>query len=344
MQELSQVKQAIKKGQPSPVYLVLGTESALINESRRVLRSIIPPDMISMNYGRYDMQEVPLANATQELSEPPFFGDYREIVIENPDFLTGSGSTTKQEEALGELQAYVKNPSPATILVIIAPYPKLDARKKIVKAIAKAATEIDASPMTEAKSKAVIRQRAVAAKVAIDEPALDALVSRTQAEYSAMVAAMPVLLLHAAQSKTITKDDVERLVPKQLTDSVFDLVDAVLQRDADTALGIYHDLLLMKEEPLRLVSLLEGQFRLLIQLMIFKNRGYTQGAAAANLKVHPYRVKLAWRKLSGVNRTDLDAAYMLLVNTEAAMKRGTLNKELGFELFVLQYTGKRERA
>ncbi|WDF81629.1 DNA polymerase III subunit delta [Lacticaseibacillus pabuli] len=344
MQELSQVKQAIKKGQPSPVYLVLGTEAALINESRRVLRSIIPDDMLSMNYGRYDMQEAPLANATQELSEPPFFGDYREVVIENPEFLTGSGGATKQEEAMGELLAYVQDPSPSTVLVIIAPYPKLDARKKLVKAITKAATQIDASPMTEAKSKAVIRQQANAANVSIDEPALDALVSRTQAEYSAMVAAMPVLLLHAAQSKTITRDDVERLVPKQLTDSVFDLVDAILQRDAETALRIYHDLLLMKEEPLRLVSLLEGQFRLLIQLDVFKNRGYTQGAAATNLKVHPYRVKLAWRKLGGVNRADLDAAYMLLVNTEAAMKRGTLDKALGFELFILQYTGKQKRA
>lgn len=340
MAELNQVRKALQQNDVSPIYLVLGTESAVVTESRALLKGIIPDDLQSMNYGRYDLDEVPLAQATRELGEPPFFGDYREVVIENPTFLTATGNVSKQEAAIAELLAYVQNPAPDTVLVLIAPYEKLDARKKIVKAIKKVATVIDAGPMDENRAKRAITSQLKAAGVTIGPQALNALVTRTQADYSAMVAALPVLQLHALTTHEVTEDDVMRLVPKQLTDSVFDMVDAILRRDATRALRIYRDLLAQKEEPLRLVSLLEGQFRLLIQLEAFMARGYTQGAAAGDLKVHPYRVKLAWRQVQGRSREELDQAFMMLVNAEAAMKRGTLDKQLGFELFILQYTGK----
>lgn len=154
-----------------------------------------------------------------------------------------------------------------------------------------------------------------------------------------MAGAVPILATYALNTKQLTANDVERLVPKQLNENVFDLVNAVLRRDVTVALRLYRDLLAQKEEPLRLISLLESQFRLLLQVEAYVARGYTQGSAADQLGIHPYRVKLAWGEVRRLTRSDMDAAYVMLVNTEAAMKRGTVDKILGFELFVLQFAG-----
>lgn len=337
--DLAKLRTELKNGQIRPVYLLKGSESALINQARTMLRDLIPEEERSMNYAQYDLHEVPLATAVGEVSEAPFFGEHREVVIDNADFLGSGAINSKQEEAIAELQAYLQNPLSSTILVLIAPDGKIDARKKIVKAVKKAAFVLDADPLKEGSAQAAIRRELQADGVEIDSAGLRALFNRTQGDYSAMVAALPVLKLYAYSAGKITGDDVLRLVPKQLNDSVFDLVNAVMRRDVTNSLKQYRDLLAQQEEPLRLVSLLEGQFRLLIQVEIFMQRGYTQGAVAESLAVHPYRVKLAWGEARKFHRADLEAAFMMLVNTETAMKRGTVSKVLGFELFVLQFAG-----
>jgi DNA polymerase-3 subunit delta len=339
MLNLKQLKQQLQQGEVAPVYLIQGEESAIADASKRLLKSLIPEDMLSMNYGVYDGHETPLAQPVGEASEPPFFGDYREVVINNAEFLTASGAGAKQEEAIAELAAYLKDPLPSTILVLVVPGAKIDARKKISKAVKKVATIIDAGVMTEDKARAAIRDDLRQAGVNINAEGINALVARTQGDYSAMAAVLPILVIYGQNNAVIDAAAVTKLVPKQLSDSVFDLVNAVLRRDVTAALGQYRDLLAQKEEPLRLVALLEGQFRLLVQIAAFVARGYTQGAAAERLSVHPYRVKLAWRTVQHLRSEDLYAAYMMLVNTEAAMKRGTVDKKLGFELFVLQFAG-----
>ncbi|WP_421825670.1 DNA polymerase III subunit delta [Lacticaseibacillus hulanensis] len=333
---MDQLKQDLRAGKIAPVYVIQGVESAIVTEAQAALRKVIPDDMQSMNFAQYDLHEVSLGNALNELAEPPFFGDYREIMISNPDFLTGSGKADSDVDALTN---YLKAPADSTVLVFIATYPKLDARKKVVKALKKVATFIDAAPLNEGQARSAIKQQLRGAKVDIESAGLDVLFSRTQGDYSAMVAAVPILATYALTTGKLDAEDVALLVPKQLTDSVFDLVSAVLKRNVTEALSLYRDLLAQKEEPLRLISLLESQFRLLLQVETYVARGYTQGAAADQLSVHPYRIKLAWGEVRRLRRTDLDAAYIMLVNTEAAMKRGTVDKVLGFELFVLQFAG-----
>ncbi len=333
---LIQLNQEIKAGKIAPVYVIQGVESAIVNTARDALQALIPEDLQSMNFAKYDLHEVVLGTALNELAEPPFFGDYREIMLTNPDFLTGSGKADSDVDALTN---YLKAPADSTILVIVADFAKMDARKKVVKALKKVATFVDAAPLNEGQATQAIRQKLREAQVDVTADGLSALVARTQGDYSAMMAALPILATYAMSSKHLDANDVERLVPKQLSDSVFDMVSAVLKRNVTEALTIYRDLLAQKEEPLRLISLLESQFRLLIQVETYVARGYTQGAAAEQLSVHPYRVKLAWGEVRRLRRADMDAAYIMLVNTEAAMKRGSVDKALGFELFVLQFAG-----
>ncbi len=45
--------------------------------------------------------------------------------------------------------AYVNDPEPTTVLVLMAPYAKLDERKKVVKQIKQKAVVVDNSPLTE---------------------------------------------------------------------------------------------------------------------------------------------------------------------------------------------------
>lgn len=320
-----------------PLVLILGTEAALRQEALAAVRALIPTDQATMNYAVYDMRQTPVAVALDDAASPPFFGDHRLVVIQDPYFLTGEKANGKVEHDLDALTAYFKAPVDSTIMVLVAPYEKLDERKRLTKALKQNALIVDVAPLDERSAKQAVLNALKQRKLTVTADGIDALAARANADYSVMMSQLPKLSLYAANGAVLDADAVAALVPKQLSDRVFDLVAAVLAKNVTEALSIYRDLLLQKEEPIRLNSLLLSQFRLLLQVQILAKQGYSQGSVASTLKVHPYRVKLAWRSSGHLDPAALRNAYIGLVATEAAMKTGRVDKELAFELFVLQY-------
>ena len=85
------------------------------------------------------MEETPLASALNDAMSVPFFGDRRIVIVNNPYFLTGEKKKNKVEHDIDGLLKYLEYPLETTTLVFIAPYEKLDERKKVVKTLKKVA-------------------------------------------------------------------------------------------------------------------------------------------------------------------------------------------------------------
>ncbi|WP_057893582.1 DNA polymerase III subunit delta [Lacticaseibacillus brantae] len=331
--------QAFQKLTPlPPVLLVLGTEAALQTQVLDRVKAIVPEDQQAMNFSQYDLSQTPLAVALDDAMSAPFFGDYRVVVVNNPSFLTGETKVAKIDHDIDGLIQYVEAPLASTILVIIANYPKLDERKRVTKAVKKAATLVDVAPLDERAARKQIAQMFKTHHLTITPDALNLLVQRTNGDYSLMMSEVQKLLTYSANGAPLDAGAIEALVPKQLSDRVFDLVGAVVAKDSAKSLRLYRDLLAQNEEPIRLNALLVNQFRLLLQVQILAKKGYTQGSLAEVIKVHPYRIKLAWQQSQRIPARELHQAYIGLVDAEAQMKQGVIDKALAFELFVLQYT------
>lgn len=128
--------QSLTKNKP-PLVVLLGTESALQQQALDALKALIPESEATMNFATYDMRQTPVAVALDDAASPPFFGDYREVVIQDPYFLTGEKATSKIVHDLDALTAYFKAPVDSTIMVLVASYAKLDERKRLTKALKK---------------------------------------------------------------------------------------------------------------------------------------------------------------------------------------------------------------
>ena len=145
-------------------------------------------------------------------------------------------------------------------------------------------------------------------------------------------------MLYAQTSKEITNNAIENLVTPKLEDNVFDLVNAILRRNAQLALKQYKMLILQQEDPIKLNAVLLNQFRLLLQVKIMQDKGYSQRALAAKLKVHPYRIKIALQQVRQMSKSDLMHAYLGSEKLAVEMQSKQVNRQLLFELFVLHFT------
>ncbi|VDG20722.1 DNA polymerase III subunit delta [Lactobacillus sp.] [Lactiplantibacillus mudanjiangensis] len=326
------------------VYVVLGTVDYLADQLKQQFLKLIPTEEQTMNVGSYDMETTPVAVALDDAMSAPFFGERRLVFINHPYFLTGDNQKNKIDHDLEALQRYFEQPEPATILVLMAPYEKLDARKKLVKTLKKQAAMIEVNQVTERETQEYVQAALQKQQLSIEPAAFQELMSRTDGQLGLIMTQLPKLMIYAAQSRRIDLAAVDALVTKSLTQNVFDLVNDVLRYQTQAAVELYHELVTAQEAPLKINAILLGQFRLLLQVKILERAGYSQGSLASTLKVHPYRVKLAMQTVRQFNQAALRAAYLGLLQTEVQMKTTQRDPELLFELFMVQFVNDRRAA
>ena len=321
----------------SPLYLLYGTEPFLINEAKeKLMANVLTEEEMEFDFSSYDLEEASVDEAIEDAETLPFMGDKKLIMLHNPVFLTALKAKEKVTHDLKKLEAYVENPAPFTVLVFTGEYEKLDERKKLVKLLKKNAEVLEAKPLEEKSLKKWVKNRATSLDVMIEERAIDLLRQLAGNDLMILSEEISKLELYAADSKRITEDAVEKLISRSLEQNIFALVDKVVKRDIKEALRIFYDLLKQNEEPIKILAVLSGQFRLIYQVKELTARGYGQKQIAGMLKVHPYRVKLAAGQAGSFSSGDLIRIMDMLAESDLKLKSTGMDKKVVIELFLMQ--------
>ncbi|MBB6445963.1 DNA polymerase III subunit delta [Bacillus benzoevorans] len=334
---IAQIWKQIKRNEILPLYLLYGKETFLINETKQLLtQQVLKEEDAEFNLSSYDLNETPIETALEDAETLPFLGEKKLLFLHHPFFLTAEKTKEKVEHNLSRLEAYLKEPAPYTVMVFIAPYEKLDERKKLTKELKKKAAVFEAKKLNEAELKNWIRSRAEFNGVAIEPAAVDLMLTLAGTNLFMLTSEVDKLALYTGRGLTIDAQTVEKLVSRSLEQNIFALVDKIVGRKIDEALRIYYDLLKLNEEPIKILSVITGQFRLIYQVKELSRRGYGQQQIAGYLKVHPFRIKLAAGQAQKFSDTELTHIMKELAEADLKMKTGQMNKELLIELFLLK--------
>jgi DNA polymerase-3 subunit delta len=118
---------------------------------------------------------------------------------------------------------------------------------------------------------------------------------------------------------------------------IFDLTDALAQRNRKLALNILHDLLADGEPPLKMISTITSQVRSLLLVKELSQKGLRSGQIASTLGIAPFIADKALRQVGNFNVTQLENAYRQLLSTDAALKRSRLTPELALDLLIVNF-------
>ncbi|MBO8171459.1 MAG: DNA polymerase III subunit delta [Bacillaceae bacterium] len=332
-----QVARDVKNGQVAPLYLFYGTEDFLISELTAFMeRQLVTADTRDFNYSVYDLKEAPLQQLLEDAETYPFMADKRMVVGQNALFLTGNKTKHAVEHDVDALIRYVQDPPDYTTVVLIVPHDKLDERKKVVKALKSKAVVTPFLPLKGKELEDWVRKRAKFYQADIDPEAVQLLVALVGASLQMLDQELNKLSLYAGSSGTITREMAEMMVSRSLEQNIFTLVDRVAHLRLDDAFQILYDLLKNKEEPIRILSLLARQFRIILQVKILSEKGYSQKQVASQLKLHPYVVKLASQQGRQLQESTLRNILKHLAEEDVRMKTGQTDRVLALEMFLLK--------
>ncbi len=332
---IQQSLQAISQQALANLYLVSGQEKYLIEEVKKAFMNRLNVQEDDLNFAAFDGEEVDMQIVLEEIQASPFFGDYRLVFLEHPYFLT-SDKRAIEEEQLKQLIHYFQQPNESTIFVLFADYPKLDERKKVTKALKKNAKIIDVQYLKENEVRQYFQHFLENEGMTFPREVLEYFLKQCDFQLSRVIQEYQKLHLFLGEDNQVSKNDIDRLIPKTLEQNIFELSQYILHHQTNSALQLFHDLSIQNEEPIKLIAILVGQFRLLIQVKYLMKQGYQQGNIADMLKIHTYRVKLAMQEVRKYQMHDLLHLFDQLVELDYQIKSGQVEKNFAFQMYLLK--------
>ena len=320
-------------------YTILGEEVVLCE--KKIADILAAHQVKHCDVTIYDMKEATIQKALFDVQTASFLNDKRAVLVKNPEFLTGV-ATKNEAHDLEAFTKFLENQQTENILIIYAPYEKLDERKKMVKLLKKKTEYITFTKYTEESLKQWLIKKLTEKGISFEIAAIDLLLQLTKAKMDTLYQELEKIDLYFLNEsdKQLTAPIVRQLITRQQEENIFLLTDAILQHKTQEAYHIYRDLLTQNEEPLKLLILIGNQFRLMKQTLGLSKQGYPEGEMAKALGMHPYRIKMAHQQARRFSQEAIEKYLYQIAELDYKIKTGAIQNELALELLILNVGGK----
>ena len=313
------------------ICLIYGEERFLMEQKLASLKKEYNCNDENMNISVFRGDEDRMKDVYEDLITPPFFTDNKMVILKNPVFLT-TKKVKKDDEQLKYFEKCLTD-NQETIFIIYYNGDDFDKRKKVFKQLLASAEvfkydKVNHYRLSDSTRKAVKRRDAT-----IDDDALELLLKRVDDSLEKVANEVEKLCLY---NKHITYDIVDTLVSKPLDENVFDLTSAILQKDRQKMFMIYHDLMILNEEPVKLIVLIANQMRLIYQVKLLDRKGYNDKEIGKILSINPYRLKYLRQEGQDYDLNELLECIDRLSKLDVEIKTGKIDKKVGLELFMVR--------
>lgn len=318
-------------GGKAPLYLIHGEEAFLTRRAMDWLRArVLAGAVEDFNLDRFDAREsFDAERIVQAARTLPMMAARRLVWVRNAE-----AAFKQSNDALGPLIAYAESPDPSSCLVLQA-MAAVKKNSKLYKRIAKHGVVLENKSPPERELSSWVKNCAESRGRAIRPDAAALLVEAIGRDLTALDAAVERLALYVPETTPIELDHVEETVPHTRVRTVWELIDAVADRDVARTLERAHQLLDQGEEPLRLLALIVYQFRQLLIGRAARDQGMPPQEATRAAGVPPFKARTFIRQLDNYRRAELLAALERLTEADRALKSSKMPSGLIFEAVLL---------
>lgn len=324
---MGRIDEDIKSGQLNHIYLLYGEEAYLRKQYKERLKKALSPEDDSMNYSYFEGKDISAGEVIDLAETMPFLSDKRTIMIENSPFFKSEGE---------KIAEYLNAVPDTTYFVFVEE--SVDKRSKLYKSITKNGCVVELNGLSEDKIVTWILGILKRDNKKITQNTMEYLLSKIGTDMENIRSEVEKLICYCCEREVITKEDIDAVCVSQVTNQIFDMLDAMANKKQKTALQLYYNLLALKEPPMRILYLIGRQFNLLLQARLLKKKGYGDRAIAEKIGVPPFAATKYLNQASKFKLEDLRKAVDECVEADEAVKSGNRNDRLSVELLIIKYS------
>lgn len=315
------------------VYLIHGSDRFIIKT--KVDQIVKKFNIDEYNITAYDAEETNIADAINDASTIPFMSDLKIVIIRSAYFISTEKPKKEIKHDLDALSRYVANPFETTILIISAPYAKLDERKAITKMLKKHSDVTKCEPMKVEDLRGWIKRQLGNKNKRIDRDALEEFISRVEHNTEVAVSEMKKLLSYTEDIDHVDLSIIKRVITKSIEDNIYEISNAILSGNRSKALEAYGDLVGYGEDPLSILSMLVNKYREILQVKLLQKSGKDKNAIAEYYNCSSGRAYYMVKNAGSVQIETVTHHLKRLEEVDVKIKTGKMDKKIGLELFIL---------
>lgn len=276
----------------------------------------------------FDAKQTEQADILHEMDSISILDPTKMIVIQNTFFLSSKDPTKYDVSAFVKRNSFEEN----IIVVYCCPTEKLDRRKKMVKQMIADSTVYRCMALDDRSQKDYIQTILKTKQIDMEPDAFRRFCSCIGYDSLRIENELEKLRIY---SQHITLEDVKVLVAPEPINDIFKMVDALFAKNALLLLSLYRNFRRQNMETVAIVGLLAGQIRFLFQIRVLMDQGKYENEIVSLMHAHPYRIKINMQKADRFTAGELLDQLSRLARLDQDMKRGFIDKDEGFEQFVL---------
>ncbi len=302
------------------LYIIESTNEILIQKEINKILKKIPGEY---NLIKYDLTINSIEDLIEALDTYDMFLNMKVVLGYNSSFLKEKVDDTFN---LNSLLKYLNNPSD-NILIFITD--KINNRLKLVNDILKYFEVIKPKDLN---SETFVKENLE--DYQMDYPTIKYFLEKVGSNLENIQEELKKLKLYKLEEKTILKSDIDLITKKNIESSIFDLIEAIIQKNKKRTYELYQYFINNGTEIFQILVLLSNQIRLIYNVKVLSN--LSDALISQKLGVKEYPVKLARGKGYAYSKKELLTLLNNLAILDEDIKSGKQLPEICFLTFVMQ--------
>ncbi len=335
-------------------YVFVGDEAFFRKRFRdAILEHMVPPELRDFSIFEFDLAENDLAEVLDRAQTPSLMAPFQVFFVRGVKYLFGRGSN---EEKLGAIEQYCKNPNPDALIVFVADHISIpaDVRKmemqdkeryqRIREEMGSYCGIVELARVEEGEAVRWIAEYCTTRGVKMEPDGARELVDALGGDMMMISNDLEKLILYVGEKKLITLGDVETMVLAAKQRSLYELTDAISSKERVRALEILDAILASgegEEAAIGHVYMLAKTFRQMLVILERNVRDQRMLWAALwqGFRVPPFAADDIIRQARRYkNRRELTRAIRLVAKADLALRSNPVSKRMVLERLVLDLT------
>ena len=335
-----------------PGYVLLGDEAFLYQRCRQgVLATLAPEGARDFSLHDLDLADTSIFDILDRAQTPSLMAPFQVLFVRGLKNLYGRGS---KKEELAAIDAYFRSPNPQAVLLFVADHLRIptDLRKmdyqdkerydRIRETLGNWCGFVELARVDEGDAIKWVIAQAEARGVRFDADAARELVDALGADMMMVASEFEKLCLYVEGKGRITLGDVETMVLAAKQRSLYELTDAISQRDRTRALLLLHGLLNAsdggEDAAIGHLYMLARTFR---QMLIILEKNVRDSRAIwavlwQGFRMPPFAAEDLIRQARRYkSRRELTRALRLVARADLELRSSPANKLLVLERLIL---------
>ena len=319
------------------IFVLYGEEVYLRNYGMKELKSKLEPSqMPEFNLFVYDGKKYDLVSVKEAIEALPVFSDSKLLIFNNSGVfqLSGKDAATKEYREFWE---EIVDDIPENVYVLFNE-DKIDKRSALYKKLLKRNSVVEFSYLPEANMiNWTVSLFKTMGKV-IGPHDAKYLIEITQEGMTSIKREAEKIAAYTEGKTAITRQDIDDVTVPVIENRVFDMVDALLSKNAHAALKMLNDLFVLKEDETKILGAISSNVEKLLTVKLLSDDKMDRSIIASKTKIAPFFLNKYITFASKHNVADLKNLLTKCIETDRLFKQSRSDKAVVLQAFIAEFS------